>query len=249
MSQQYNSNSAFIISAVRTPIGKYGGVLSSFKATQLGSIAIKAALSKCTIDPSSVNEVYFGNVLQANVGQAPARQASLGAGIPNTVPCTTVNKVCSSGMKAIQLAASSIRLNENDVIVCGGMESMSNVPYYVNSSNIRLNKSRATMGNTSLIDGMLKDGLIDVYNEKHMGHCGEICAKKYNISREKQDNYAILSFKRAVYANNQNLFSNEIIPIDIYDKKGKKVIKTVTQDEGCQDVCCYHYKLLSLCLL
>ena len=174
-----------IVSAVRTPIGGFMGSLSSLSATQLGSIAIKGALDKIKLNASEVQEVLMGNVLQANVGQAPARQAALGAGISNEVPCTTVNKVCSSGMKAIMMAAQSIKAGDADVIIAGGMESMSNVPHYLEGRN------GVKLGDIKAKDGLLRDGLIDVYNQTHMGNCAELCAKDMNFSREQQDEFAL----------------------------------------------------------
>ncbi len=173
----------YIVSAVRTPIGSFGGSLASVPATKLGAAAIKGALDKIKLSPSEVQEVYMGNVLQANVGQAPARQAARFAGIPDNVPCTTINKVCASGMKSIMLGAQSIMLGDNDVVVAGGMESMSQTPYYVET-----NRWGSKFGNAQLIDGISKDGLLDVYSGKIMGSGAEVCATEYKISREEQDN-------------------------------------------------------------
>uniref|UniRef100_A0A803NYL1 Thiolase N-terminal domain-containing protein n=1 Tax=Cannabis sativa TaxID=3483 RepID=A0A803NYL1_CANSA len=170
-----------IVGVARTPLGGFLGSLSSFSATQLGSFSIRAALTRAKVDPSLVQEVFFGNVLSANLGQAPARQAALGAGIPNSVICTTINKVCASGMKAIMLASQSIQLGSNDIVVAGGMESMSNTPKYL--PDVR---KGSRLGHEKIIDGMLKDGLWDVYNDFGMGVCAEICAEKYTISREEQ---------------------------------------------------------------
>ena len=178
----------YIVGAARTPMGSFMGALSSIPASKLGSIAIKGALDKAGIDPNVVNEVLMGNVLQAGGGQAPARQAALGAGISNEVPCTTVNKVCASGMKAIMQGAQSIMLGDNDVVVAGGMENMSMVPHYLDARNGK------KFGDMKLVDGMLKDGLTDVYNATHMGNCADLCAREYNFSREDQDAFAIESY-------------------------------------------------------
>ncbi|KAI9176337.1 hypothetical protein LWI28_001527 [Acer negundo] len=180
-----------IVGVARTPMGGFLGSLSSLPATKLGSIAIEAALKRANVDPSLVQEVIFGNVLSANLGQAPARQAALGAGIPNSVVCTTVNKVCASGMKATMLAAQSIQLGINDVVVAGGMESMSNVPKYLAEA-----RKGSRLGHDSLVDGMLKDGLWDVYNDCGMGTCAELCADQHSLTREDQDNYSVQSFER-----------------------------------------------------
>ncbi|KAL0400383.1 UNVERIFIED_CONTAM: Acetyl-CoA acetyltransferase, cytosolic 1 [Sesamum radiatum] len=182
-----------IVGVARTPMGGFLGSLSSLSATKLGSIAIESALKRANIDPSLVQEVFFGNVLSANLGQAPARQAAIGAGIPNTVVCTTVNKVCASGMKATMLAAQSIQLGINDVVVAGGMESMSNVPKYLAEA-----RKGSRLGHDSLVDGMLKDGLWDVYNDVGMGVCAELCAEHHSITREQQDDYAVHSFERGL---------------------------------------------------
>ena len=176
----------YIISAVRTPIGSFGGSLSSLTAIQLGSTAIKGALAKAGVDASHVNEVFMGNVVSANLGQAPARQAAIGAGIGTNVPCTTVNKVCASGMKSVMLAAQSIMLGINDVVVAGGMESMSNIPYYIPKARYGYK-----YGNAELVDGLQKDGLWEVYNDFAMGNCADHTAREKNITREEQDDYAI----------------------------------------------------------
>uniref|UniRef100_A0A0D6QUU0 Acetyl-CoA C-acetyltransferase n=1 Tax=Araucaria cunninghamii TaxID=56994 RepID=A0A0D6QUU0_ARACU len=205
-----------IVGVARTPLGGLSGSLSTLSATKLGSIAIEAALKRSGVDPAMVQEVFFGNVLSANLGQAPARQAALGAGIPNSVICTTVNKVCASGMKATMLAAQSIQLGSNDIIVAGGMESMSNAPYYLPDA-----RKGYRLGHGNLVDGMLKDGLWDVYNDFGMGVCGEICADKYLISREEQDGYAIQSFERGISAQNSGAFAWEIVPVEVSGGKGK----------------------------
>jgi len=187
-----NNKTVYIVSAVRTPIGSFGGVLKSFSATQLGAIAIKAAVERAGLQPSQIDEVLMGCVLQANLGQAPARQAAILAGLPNSVICTTVNKVCASGMKAIAQGAQSILLGDADIIVAGGMENMSNVPYY--AQDLRWGNK---YGNVNLIDGVAKDGLTDVYNNYAMGNAAELCARECHISREAQDEFAIESYKRS----------------------------------------------------
>ena len=209
----------YIISAVRTPMGSFGGSLKGFTATQLGAFAIKGALEKAGVKPEWVNDVLMGSVIQANLGQAPARQASKFAGLPNEVNCTTINKVCASGMKAIALAAQSILLGDADIVVAGGMESMSNVPFYVDSMRWG-NK----YGNTQLIDGLAKDGLTDVYDGKAMGNAAELCASTCGISREEQDVFAIESYKRSQAAVETGKFENEIIPVEIPQRNGAPVI-------------------------
>src|ERR1700759_2608028 len=203
-----NKRSVYIVSAVRTPIGSFGGTLKDFSATQLGAIVIKAAVQKAGIKPEQVQEVLMGCVLQANLGQAPARQASMFAGLPDTVISTTVNKVCASGMKAIAPAAQSIMLGDADIIVAGGMESMSNVPYY--SPKLRWGNK---YGDVRLVDGLVKDGLTDVYKNYAMGNAAELCAKECHISREEQDEFAIESYKRSQAAWNEGKFDNEIVPV------------------------------------
>ena len=214
----------YIVSAVRTPIGSFGGVLSGVPATQLGAIAIKAALEKAGVKPGDVNEVFMGNVLQANVGQAPVTQASIFAGLPNTVPGTTVNKVCASGMKAIMLGAQSIMTGDNEVVVAGGMENMSAVPYYLDKA-----RNGYRLGHAQMIDGLVKDGLWDVYNDYHMGNAAELCASTCKISREDQDAYAIESYKRSQAAWAKGLFKDEITPVSIAQKGKDPII--VTEDE------------------
>jgi acetyl-CoA C-acetyltransferase len=214
----------YIVSAVRTPIGAFGGSLSSFSATQLGAIVIKEAVKKAGIQPDQVNEVFMGNVLSANVGQAPVTQASIYAGLPNTIPGTTVNKVCASGMKAIMLGAQSIMLGDNDIVVAGGMESMSNVPYYLDKA-----RNGYRLGHGQITDGLVKDGLWDVYNNYHMGNAAELCAKECNISREDQDTYAIDSYKRSAEAYKKGLFKDEIVPVEV-PVRGKDPMM-VTEDE------------------
>jgi acetyl-CoA C-acetyltransferase len=214
----------YIISAVRTPMGSFGGALKSFSATQLGGIAIKGAVEKAGIKPELVQEVIMGSVIQANLGQAPARQASKFAGLPNEVICTTVNKVCASGMKSIAIAAQNIMLGDADIIVAGGMESMSNVPFY--TEYMRWGNK---YGNVSMIDGLVKDGLTDVYDGKAMGNAAELCASVCNVTREEQDAFAIESYKRSQAAINDGKFDNEIVPVPIPQRKGDPIM--FTKDE------------------
>ena len=208
-----------IVSVIRTPIGSFGGSLKDFSATQLGAIAIKAAVAKAGIQPQQVQEVIMGCVLQANLGQAPARQASMLAGLPDNVVATTVNKVCASGMKAIAIAAQSIALGDADIIVAGGMESMSNVPYYAPSQRWG-NK----YGNVQMIDGLAKDGLTDVYKDYAMGNAAELCAQECNISRGAQDAFAIERYQRSQQAWEKGLFDDEIVPVAIPQKKGEPLL-------------------------
>jgi len=203
-----------IVAATRTPIGSFGGSLSTLSATQLGSIVIKSAIEKSGLKPEHIQEVYMGNVMSANVGQAPATQAAIFAGLPY-LPATTVNKVCASGMKAIMLAAQSIALGENDVVLAGGMESMSNVPYYLDKA-----RNGYRLGNGQIIDGLVKDGLWDVYNDYHMGSAAELCAEECKISREDQDTFAIESYHRSQKAQSEGKFKDEITPVELKDKKG-----------------------------
>jgi len=214
----------YIVSAVRTPIGSFGGVFKNTPATKLGAIAIKAALEKAKVDPLAVDEVYMGNVLQANLGQAPARQAAIFAGISANTPATTINKVCASGMKAISLAVQSIKCGDNDIVIAGGMENMSMVPFYSDS-----NRFGNKLGNSMLIDGLIKDGLTDVYNNYHMGIAAELCAETNNITREDQDNHAIESYKKSAKAWENKLFDSEIAPVVIPQRKGDDLV--VTTDE------------------
>lgn len=213
-----------IVSAVRTPMGSFGGSLKAMSATQLGAAAIKGALAKAGIKAEQVQDVLMGCVIQANLGQAPARQASKFAGLPNEVNCTTVNKICASGMKAISQAAQSIMLGDADIVIAGGMESMTNAPFYSDSTRWG-NK----YGNTVLIDGLAKDGLTDVYDGKAMGNAAELCAKECGISREEQDKFAIESYKRSQAAWETGKFTNEIVPVEIPQRKGDPV--TVAKDE------------------
>ncbi len=213
------NRTVYIVSAVRTPIGSFGGTLKDFSATQLGAIAIKAAVEKAGLQPSDIEEVLMGCVLQAGLGQAPARQASKFAGLPDSVICTTINKVCASGMKAIANAAQSILLGDADIVVAGGMESMSNVPYY--SPKLRWGNK---YGNVVLEDGLAKDGLTDVYDGKAMGNAAELCAKGCDISREEQDAFAIESYKRSQAATEAGYFKAEIVPVPIPQKKGEPIL-------------------------
>ncbi|MEO6668302.1 MAG: acetyl-CoA C-acyltransferase, partial [Ferruginibacter sp.] len=214
----------YIISAVRTPIGSFGGSLKAFSATQLGGFAIKGAVEKAGIKPELVDDVLMGSVVQANLGQAPARQASKFAGLPNEVNCTTINKVCASGMKAISQAAQSIMLGDAEIVVAGGMESMSNVPFYADS--LRWGNK---YGNTQLIDGLAKDGLTDVYDGKAMGNAAELCASTCGISRAEQDAFAIESYKRSQAASDNGRFDNEIISLEIPQRNGDPVL--IKKDE------------------
>ncbi len=218
-----------IISAVRTPIGSFGGCFSNISATLLGSIAIKGALEKINLSPEKVDEVYMGNVLQANLGQAPARQAAIAAGISQEVPCTTINKVCSSGMKSIMLAAQSIICGDNDVVIAGGMENMSAVPHYFAKG-----RNGQKLGDMELIDGLVKDGLTDVYNNIHMGNCAELCAKEMNFSREQQDAFAIESYKRSADAWENGKFKDEVIPVAVPQRRGNDII--ISEDEEYKNV-------------
>jgi acetyl-CoA C-acetyltransferase len=219
----------FIVSAVRTPIGSFGGTLTQFSATQLGTTAIKGALEKSGVSAELVDEVLFGNVISSGLGQAPARQAALGAGIGQNVPCTTINKVCSSGMKSIMFGAQSIMLGINDVVVTGGMESMSNVPYYVPKARFGYK-----YGHGQLIDGLMHDGLWEAYNHFPMGSCADNTAKEMDISREEQDAYAINSYKRTAESTEQGKFKNEIIPVEIPQRKGDPIL--MTDDEEYKNV-------------
>lgn len=209
----------YIVSAVRTPLGSWGGSLKDFSATKLGAIAIKGAIDKAGIDVKEVDEVLMGCVMQANLGQAPARQAAKFAGLPDSVHCTTVNKVCASGMKAVMQGAQAIMLGDVDVVVAGGMESMSNVPFY--SENMRWGNK---YGNVTMIDGLSKDGLTDVYHNYAMGNAAELCASECNISREAQDEFAIESYKRSQASVNGGKFENEIVPVEIPQRKGDPIV-------------------------
>lgn len=218
-----------IVSAVRTPIGSFNGMLSSLSAPKLGAAAIKGALNKINLDSSEVDEIYMGNVMQAGMGQAPARQAAIFAGLSENIPCTTINKVCSSGMKAIIMAAQAIKCGDSDVVIAGGMENMSQVPYYLSKA-----RSGYRLGHGSIQDGLVLDGLTDVYNQTHMGVCAELCAKEMNISRSEQDNFALESYKRSKDAWEKNLFSNEIVSVEIPQRKGDPII--ITEDEEYKNI-------------
>ncbi len=211
----------YIVAATRTPIGSFGGALSSVSATKLGATAIQGAISQSGIPADAIDEVFMGNVISANLGQAPARQASLFAGVPNTVPCTTINKVCSSGMKSIMIGAQSIMLDDNQVVVAGGMENMSSVPYYADSV-----RAGNKLGDRKLIDGLIKDGLWEVYNNYHMGNAAELCATEFKFSREAQDEYAVQSYKRSADAVDNGRFKNEITPVEIKTRKGSITVDT-----------------------
>lgn len=214
-------NEVYIIDAVRTPIGSFMGYLSSVPATKLGSIAIKGLIDRNKIPSDAIDEVIMGNVIQAGEGQAPARQAALGAGLEKSTQCMTINKVCGSGLKSVMLGAQAIMLGDAEIVIAGGMENMSQIPYYV--KNIR---SGYKMGDQKLIDGMLDDGLVDAYDNIHMGNIAEICAAEFKISREDQDNFAIESYSRALKSIEEKKFVNEIIQVEISDKKGIKIIDT-----------------------
>lgn len=218
----------YIISAVRTPIGSFGGALSTVSATQLGATAIKGAIKKSGIAADHVDEVFMGNVLQANLGQAPARQAAIFAGLNENVPCTTINKVCASGMKALSLASQTILAGDNDIVIAGGMENMSAVPHYLMARN------GVKLGDIKMVDGMVKDGLTDVYNHVHMGVCAEACATEHQFSREEQDNFAIESYNRAAKAWENGNFSDEIVPVEVPQRRGDAII--VSEDEEYKNV-------------
>ena len=217
-----------IVSAVRTPMGSFGGSLSTVSATQLGASAIKGALEKINLNPGEIEEVYMGNVLQANLGQAPAKQAAIFAGISENTPCTTVNKVCASGMKAISLAVQAIKCGDANVIVAGGMENMSSVPHYYSARNA------VKLGDVKITDGMVKDGLTDVYNQVHMGVCADQCADEYHISRKDQDDFAIKSYERAARAWSEGNFNEEIVPVAVPQRRGEDLI--VSEDEEYKNV-------------
>ncbi|NNC49723.1 MAG: acetyl-CoA C-acyltransferase [Flaviramulus sp.] len=216
-------NEVVIVAAARTPIGSFLGGLSTIPAPNLGAIAIKGALNKINLKPEMVDEVLMGNVVQAGTGQAPARQAAIHAGIPNTVPCTTINKVCASGMKAVMQAAQSIALGDANIIVAGGMENMSLIPHYLYA------RTGTKFGPASLIDGMQKDGLVDAYDQNAMGVCADACAAKYKFSREDQDAYAVQSYKRSAAAWESGKFDNEVVPVEVPQRRGEPVI--VSKDE------------------
>ncbi len=208
----------FIVSAVRTPMGSFMGSLASVPATKLGATAVKGALDRINMDPALVQEIYMGNVLQAGEGQAPARQVAIGAGLSNETPATTINKVCASGMKAVMMATQAIKAGDADIIVAGGMENMSSVPHYFSA------RSATKLGDVKMQDGMVLDGLTDVYNKVHMGVCAEKCAAEYEISREDQDNFAVESYKRSAKAWDDGKFQNEVVPVEIPQRKGEPII-------------------------
>ncbi|WP_411767415.1 acetyl-CoA C-acyltransferase [Winogradskyella sp. A3E31] len=217
------NNEVVIVSAVRTPIGSFLGSLSTVPAPKLGAIAIKGALNKIQLSPDKVDEVIMGNVVQAGTGQAPARQAALGAGIPDTVPCTTINKVCASGMKAVMQAAQSIKLGDAEIIVAGGMENMSLIPHYYHA------RSATKFGPATFEDGMQKDGLVDAYENNAMGVCADLCAKEYDFSREDQDAFAIQSYNRSKSAWDSGKFDDEVVPVEVPQRRGDAI--TVSKDE------------------
>ena len=218
-----------IVSAIRTPIGSFQGVLSNIPATELGGYAIKGALDKINININLIDEIFMGNVLQANLGQAPARQAAIFAGLPDSTPCTTINKVCSSGMKAIMIGAQSIKCGDNDIVIAGGMENMSQVPHYLKDG-----RNGKKLGDMEIIDGLVNDGLIDVYNNSHMGICAEKCAEEMCFSREEQDSFAINSYQKSEKAWANKKFNEEIIPINIKDRRGNTI--TISEDEEYKNI-------------
>lgn len=222
------SKTVYIVSAVRTPMGSFMGAFAGVSATELGATAIRGALQKVNVDPSIIDEVFMGNVLQAGVGQAPARQAALGAGLGKNVPCTTVNKVCASGMKAIMLGAQSILAGDNHVVIAGGMENMSQTPHYLDGRNA------TKFGNITMLDGITKDGLLDVYNKVPMGNCAELCATKYEITREQQDEFAVTSYQRAAAAWQAGRFADEVVAVAVPQRKGEPIL--VSEDEEYKNV-------------
>lgn len=217
-----------IVSVARTPIGSFLGSLSSITAPKLGAIAIKGALDKIKLSPNLIDEVYMGNVVSAGLGQAPAKQAAIFAGIPNTVPCTTINKVCSSGMKSIMLAAQAIQCGDAEIVVAGGMENMSRIPHYLDGRN------GTKLGNINVKDGLLIDGLTDVYDQQHMGTCGDLCAKELGFSREDQDKFAVTSYERSAKAWANGNFKNEVVPVEIHQRRGEPII--FSEDEEFKNV-------------
>jgi acetyl-CoA C-acetyltransferase len=218
----------YIVSAARTPIGSFLGSLSSVSATDLGATAIKGAVERAGVSVENIDEVFMGNVLQAGVGQAPARQAALKAGLSNTVPSTTVNKVCASGMKSVMLGVQSILAGDNHIVVAGGMESMSQTPHYIDGRN------GMKFGNITMLDGITKDGLLDVYSKVPMGNCAELCAKEYNVTREDQDAFAVDSYKKSAEAWKNGNFTNEVVPVAVPQRKGEPVL--VSEDEEYKNV-------------
>jgi acetyl-CoA C-acetyltransferase len=224
----FHMKEVVIVSVARTPIGSFMGSLSTIPAPKLGAIAIKGALDKINISPDKVDEVLMGNVVQAGTGQAPARQAAIFAGIPDTVPCTTVNKVCASGMKAVMQGAQSIALGDTSVVIAGGMENMSLIPHYLHM------RTGQKFGPSTLLDGMQKDGLVDVYDQNAMGVCADACAVEYDFSREDQDNFAIQSYKRSAEAWKSGKFSYEVVPVEVPQRRGEPII--VSEDEEYKNV-------------
>ena len=218
-----------IVSAVRTPTGSFGGCLSSISATKLGATAIKGAIKKAGVNKDNIDEVFMGNVLQANLGQAPARQAAIFAGISKEVPCTTINKVCASGMKSIMIAAQTIICGDNNIVIAGGMENMSNVPHYFTQA-----RTGQKLGDMKLLDGMIKDGLTDVYDRVHMGVCAEKCAKDMNFTREAQDAFAIESYKKSTQSWQTGKFKNEVTPVEVPQRKGNPLL--ISEDEEYKNV-------------
>jgi len=217
-----------IVSVARTPIGSFLGSLSNISAPKLGAVAIKGALEKINLAPELVDEVYMGNVVSAGLGQAPARQAAIFSGIPKEVPCTTINKVCSSGMKSVMMAAQAIKCGDADIVIAGGMENMSSIPHYMNG------RAGTKLGNVKVSDGLLVDGLTDVYNQQHMGNCGDLCAKEYNFTREDQDNFAIESYNRSAKAWADGKFKDEVVPVEIPQRRGEPII--FAEDEEYKNV-------------
>ena len=222
------SSNVYIVSAARTPMGSFLGSLSSVPATKLGSTVIQGALKMAGLDPKEIEEVYMGNVLQAGMGQAPARQAAIGAGLSESVPCTTINKVCASGMKAISLARATIAMGEADIVIAGGMENMSQVPHYLDA------RKGSKFGDINMRDGMLVDGLTDVYNKTHMGNCAELCAKENNITREDQDSFTVTSYKRSAHAWENGAYQSEVVPVEIPQRKGDPIV--FSEDEEYKNV-------------
>jgi len=222
------SSNVYIVSAARTPMGSFLGSLSTVPATKLGSTAIQGALKMAGLDPKEIEEVYMGNVLQAGIGQAPARQAAMGAGLSESVPCTTINKVCASGMKAIALARATIVMGEAEIVIAGGMENMSQVPHYLDA------RKGSKFGDIKMRDGMLVDGLTDVYNKTHMGNCAELCAKENNITREDQDLFAVTSYERSAYAWENGAYKSEVVPVEIPQRKGDPIV--FSEDEEYKNV-------------
>jgi len=217
-----------IVSVARTPIGSFLGSLTAVSATKLGAIAIKGVINKINLDPNIVDEVFMGNVVSAGLGQAPAKQAAIFAGIPNTVPCTTVNKVCASGMKAIMLGAQAIKTGDAEIVVAGGMENMSRIPHYL------AGRKSTKLGAINVVDGLLVDGLTDVYDQQHMGTCGDLCADKYNFTREDQDNFAIESYNKSANAWANGKFNNEVVPVEIPQRRGESIV--FSEDEEYKNV-------------